>query len=111
VLFVLAARAPGGLGDLLRIAPLLWLGRVSFSRYLIHMPVLLALRHDLHDIIADPVLGVLAICLSLRAAWAFHILAERPAQSLARRISAPGPNWPECIARATTLRMSAQRHA
>lgn len=63
-----------------------WLGRVSFSLYLIHVPILATLAFLLGD---DKwwLVALLTIPLALLAAWAFHRAIERPSHRLARRIS------------------------
>lgn len=70
--------------DALSTAPVRWLGRVSFSLYLTHLPV----RDWLVPYI--PVRGalrpVLLILLCLLVAEAFHLLVERPATMLSRRL-------------------------
>ncbi|HYI82440.1 MAG TPA: hypothetical protein VEX11_04420 [Acetobacteraceae bacterium] len=42
VLLIVLAQQPGALQAALRRAPLLWLGRVSYSLYLVHVPTLVA---------------------------------------------------------------------
>jgi peptidoglycan/LPS O-acetylase OafA/YrhL len=63
-----------------------WLGRVSFSLYLIHVPILATLSFLLGDE-KWWLVALLTIPLALLAAWAFHRGIERPSHRLARRIS------------------------
>ncbi|GAA1596123.1 acyltransferase family protein [Actinoplanes couchii] len=64
-------------------AVLSWLGTISYSLYLLHIPVLVAVR----QLTADPaVITVAFTCASLTLAWAGHRWVERPAQNLARRL-------------------------
>jgi peptidoglycan/LPS O-acetylase OafA/YrhL len=67
-------------------APFQWLGRISFSLYLIHIPIIATLSFVLGDgnwfIVA-----LLTIPLSLLSALAFHRAIERPAHGLARKTS------------------------
>ncbi len=60
-----------------------WLGRVSFSLYLVHVPILATLTFLLGDgnwwLVA-----LLTIPLSLLIAWGFHWAIERPSHHLAR---------------------------
>jgi len=86
VLLILLSRHDGRYRDFLRLPALLWLGRISFSLYLAHMPVQLAVQHGLHRLLPPIWLEPLAIVLSLFAAWILHALAEEPAQRLSRRI-------------------------
>ena len=49
VLLIVLARQPGRFRAALRCGPLAWLGGISFSLYLVHVPVLVASVHLLHD--------------------------------------------------------------
>ena len=70
--------------DLLSTPPVRWLGRISFSLYLTHLPV--------RDWIVPyiPVQGLLRpvvlFALCLLAAEAFYLAVERPATRLSRRL-------------------------
>jgi peptidoglycan/LPS O-acetylase OafA/YrhL len=58
------------------------LGTISYSLYLLHIPVLAVIRHHTQQ----PLLTLVAFAAgSLAAAWAGHRWVERPAQALARR--------------------------
>ncbi|HWL81748.1 MAG TPA: acyltransferase [Roseomonas sp.] len=89
VLLILLAQRGGTFARGLRRPSLLWLGKVSFSLYLVHLPVLLMLTHLLHDQTAPGVVAVMAMLLALPAAAAMHALVERPAHRLARSLPAP----------------------
>ena len=89
VLLILVARLPGRLRGLLRSPPLVFLGRVSFSLYLVHVPLLVGLSHALHDVMPKSAITGLAVVLAIPAAWVLYLAAERPAQRLARRIALP----------------------
>lgn len=84
LLLVVVALARNAVSDALSTAPVRWLGRVSFSLYLTHLPV----RDWLVPYI--PVRGalrpVLLILLCLLVAEVFHLLVERPATMLSRRL-------------------------
>jgi peptidoglycan/LPS O-acetylase OafA/YrhL len=80
------ARQPGRLRTALRRAPWLFLGRISFSLYLVHLPLLLALSHGLHGVLTRGATNLLSLLLSVPAAWVLYRVAERPAQRLASRI-------------------------
>ncbi len=78
-------------GRVLSAAPLVWLGRVSYSLYLIHVPLLIAALH-----LADgrlPVWATIAgvIPLSLVAAELMHRAVEMPSIRLGRVLAG---NWP-----------------
>jgi peptidoglycan/LPS O-acetylase OafA/YrhL len=86
VLLILLSRAPGTMRDFLRLPALLWLGRLSFSLYLVHMPVQFAVRHGLHAVLSEFWLELLTILIAVLTAWVVHRFAEQPAQLLARQI-------------------------
>ena len=85
VLLIVVARQPGRLRDRLRTPPLVFLGRISFSLYLTHVPLLLAMRHGLEGILTGTAIYAVWLQLALPVAWAFHRLVEQPAQRLARQ--------------------------
>ncbi|MFC3124710.1 acyltransferase family protein [Pseudoroseomonas globiformis] len=88
-LLILLAERGGPLARTLRQAGLLWLGKISFSLYLIHMPLMLALAHAFRGMLPDWAIAGLAIPLSLPLAFALHMLVEQPAHRLARRVPQP----------------------
>lgn len=96
VLLIVVAQQPGTFGRLLRRAPLVWLGHVSYSLYLVHAPVLVASMVLLHGILplwASLVVGMVA---ALAAAEAMRRLVEVPSRDLARwverRLRRPDPS-------------------
>lgn len=84
LLLVVVALGDDVVSALLSTAPFRWLGRVSFSLYLTHLPV--------RDWIVPhiPVRGalrpVLLVALCLLVAEVFYLLVERPATMLSRRL-------------------------
>ena len=86
ILLILLAQLPGRMRSVLQSRPLVFLGRVSFSLYLVHVPLLVGLSHALHDIMPKSAITGLAVVLSIPAAWVIYLAAERPAQRLARRV-------------------------
>ncbi|MEU4623772.1 acyltransferase [Actinoplanes sp. NPDC023801] len=67
------------------------LGAISYSLYLLHIPVLAVVRRFTDD----PVLTAVAFAAgSLAVAWAGHRWVEQPAQALARRFSRHSPAGP-----------------
>jgi peptidoglycan/LPS O-acetylase OafA/YrhL len=91
VLLILLAQRDGTLAKMLRRPLPLWLGRISFSLYLIHMPVLLALTHLLRDWMGPVLVAMMAILLSLPLAALMHRAVEQPAHQLARRLRWSAP--------------------
>ena len=77
---------PGLLQRALRHSGLRFLGTISFSLYLVHVPVLVALQHGLHRRLSSTAIWVLGVLASLLAAWVFYRAVERPAHRLARRV-------------------------
>ena len=57
---------------------------MSFSLYLVHVPVALALAHALHGALPAPAIAVLTVVLALPAAAVFHKAVERPSLLLSR---------------------------
>jgi peptidoglycan/LPS O-acetylase OafA/YrhL len=72
---------------LLCMPPLLWLGRISYSLYLIHVPLLIASVHITDGILPTwiTVLGV--IPLSLACGGLMHRLVEEPSIRLGRHLT------------------------
>lgn len=65
--------------------PVQWLGRVSFSLYLVHVPILATLVFALASAPLWVVLP-LAVLICLLASQLFHWVIERPSHQLSRRI-------------------------
>jgi len=92
VLVVLAALWPAAV-RLLTTRTAAWLGTVSFSLYLVHEPLVVALAFLLDD---GPLVlvGLLALPLSLGYGWLFYRWVERPSHRLANRVGAGRPRRP-----------------
>lgn len=84
VLLIAVAQQPGGLQRFLRRAPLVWLGRVSYSLYLVHVPVLVASMVLLHGVLPLWTGLVVGMAAALLAAEAMRRLVEVPSRDLAR---------------------------
>jgi peptidoglycan/LPS O-acetylase OafA/YrhL len=76
-----------GAGRLMESGPVQWLGRISFSLYLVHVPILGTAAY-LVGAAAWPLALVIAIPASFVVAAAFHRWVEAPAHRLARRTGA-----------------------
>lgn len=82
IIVVCAAFSPG-VSRVLSTRPVAWLGRISYSLYLVHLPLLLAIVFWLGD--RQPwIVAALAIPGSLLLAWGFTVVVEAPAHRLAR---------------------------
>lgn len=86
VLLIVLARQPGRFRDVLRSGPAVWFGRISFSLYLVHVPVLVAMLHALHDWMPPALMAFIGAVLAVLVAVCFFHLVEEPARRLARRV-------------------------
>ena len=82
---VLLAIAPSPFARWLSTRPSQWLGRISFSLYLVHVPLLATAGYLLRDS-RWPLVALAVIPASLVAAAVFTRLVETPAHRLARRV-------------------------
>ncbi|BDZ46439.1 acyltransferase [Naasia aerilata] len=82
---VLLALAPTGFARGLGMRASQWLGRVSFSLYLVHVPLLVTAAFLLRDS-RWPLVALLGIPVSLAVAALFQRFVEAPAHRLARRV-------------------------
>jgi peptidoglycan/LPS O-acetylase OafA/YrhL len=86
LLIVLAAYW-NGLSRLLSIRPFLWLGRISYSMYLIHWVILYAVFELLGDILPYWQLPIIITIISLICADLMARLVEYPCINLGKRIT------------------------
>jgi peptidoglycan/LPS O-acetylase OafA/YrhL len=85
VILILLVRDGGGaFARWLRSRPLQWLGRVSYSLYLVHVPVAVALAHAFHGTLPAAAIAPLTVLLALPAAALFYRAVERPSLLLSR---------------------------
>ncbi|MDE3104471.1 MAG: acyltransferase, partial [Acidobacteriota bacterium] len=63
-----------------------FLGRISYSLYLIHIPVLFSLVFTLHHKVGKSSMFMLYLPLSLALATAFHFAVELPCTSLGQLV-------------------------
>jgi peptidoglycan/LPS O-acetylase OafA/YrhL len=74
-----------------RIAPVAWLGAISYSLYLLHVPIggrvmNLAERLDANAAVATAAVAV-SFAVSITVAYVLYILIERPSKAMAAGIS------------------------
>ncbi|MGG5811613.1 acyltransferase family protein [Falsiroseomonas sp. CW058] len=95
VLLILLARQPGRFRTALRVPLLAGLGRISYSLYLVHVPVLVACLHLLHDSLHPVAVAALGVGAALVAGVAMNLLVESPSRRLARRVEKrlAQPGW------------------
>ncbi len=86
VLLILLAAQPGRFRDALRQRVAVALGHVSFSLYLVHVPVLLATWHLCHDRLPAWATAMLGGVLALVGAALFRFSTEDPARRVAQRL-------------------------
>ena len=86
VLLIVMARQPGKLREALRRPLLAWLGGLSFSLYLVHVPVLVATMHVTHARWHPAAIALAGMAIAMVAAVMMHRLVEVPSRHLAKRV-------------------------
>lgn len=82
---VVLAALPTGFARALAAPVSRFLGRISFSLYLVHVPLLASVAFLVGQS-AWPLAAVLTVPLSVLVAWGFARVVEQPAHRLARRV-------------------------
>jgi peptidoglycan/LPS O-acetylase OafA/YrhL len=88
LLLIAAALMEGAVRRALLSGPAQWLGRVSYSLYLIHLPIMLAVVRLMHGRAPLLVLVTAGAGLALIASVWFQRAIEAPCQRLGRRLTA-----------------------
>lgn len=91
-LLVASLLIPGPLTRGLAISPLVAVGRLSYSWYVVHWPVILILNRELADLERWPMV-VVKVVASLAAATALHLAVEQPVRRLEARPMSVGLAW------------------
>ncbi len=89
-LVIVAALSPGAIERALLAAPLRFLGRISYSVYLVHVPMLLAAVLLLHGRVPMAVLLVCAPPAAVALGWLFHVGIADPCARLGQRLASRG---------------------
>lgn len=90
VLIIVSAILPGPIESFLRRPAARELGRISYSLYLIHVPVLLVMIYTLDRSIPRPLILICVPLVSILVAWVFNRLVEEPSARLGRWMTT---NW------------------
>jgi peptidoglycan/LPS O-acetylase OafA/YrhL len=85
---ILLACLKGPLGTFLGHGPSLFFGRISYSLYLIHFPILMTLVYALHPVAPLALAVLLAPTVSILAAVAMYRWIELPGMEQGRRMAA-----------------------
>lgn len=86
VLLILCIQSPSARRFLGRPA-LMWLGKVSYSLYLVHLIVLIAAVYVLHDVLPIALILALVTISSLVLAEVLHRYVEMPSNQLGKRLA------------------------
>jgi peptidoglycan/LPS O-acetylase OafA/YrhL len=86
-MIIMFALNSGTIRNILLKKSMLWLGEMSFSLYLTHFIVILALVHLLYGRMNFILLLFLCLLTSVVTARGFFIVIERPSMNLGRKIS------------------------
>lgn len=81
--YAVAADLTSPVSRLLNARPVAWFGRMSYGFYLVHQIVIAGLEEHVHS---TPVIIAITFVLSSAAAWALHIVVERPVGRLRSRV-------------------------
>jgi peptidoglycan/LPS O-acetylase OafA/YrhL len=71
--------------------PLIWLGRVSYSLYLVHIPILFAIPYLFEGTLSFQAATFLAVPISIIVSFFFYRLVEEPSHNLGRWLAR---RWP-----------------
>jgi peptidoglycan/LPS O-acetylase OafA/YrhL len=92
VLILCAALAPGAVETMLLKRIPRYLGKISFSLYLVHLPVILALTIISHGALSLPLLVLIVVPVSIALAVAFDRVVTAPSAALGHRMARASRN-------------------
>ncbi|ARM91537.1 acyltransferase 3 family protein (plasmid) [Rhizobium sp. CIAT894] len=82
VIVALVARQPPIAAYVLAAAPMRFLGTISFSLYLFHVPIMFLARRTFEGLMPEPVLIGAALAVAAGGAWFIHETIEVPSRRL-----------------------------
>ncbi|WP_182299469.1 acyltransferase family protein [Cohnella cholangitidis] len=85
--FVIIALSSKKIGSALRSPIPIFLGNISYSLYLYHMVIYLALMHAFLGVIPLPYLLILAFVVSMAVAYVGWLVIEKPTMAIGKRIA------------------------
>lgn len=85
IVFILALSS-SRFSNLLNLKPLLFLGKISYSLYLVHPIVLLLLINLLKGVIPISIIMILVPVISIIVAWAMYHIIEKPSIVIGKKI-------------------------
>ncbi|MBX4924570.1 acyltransferase [Rhizobium binae] len=80
VIVALVARQPPIAGRVLAAAPLRFLGTISFSLYLFHVPIMFLVHRTFETVLPEPALIAAALFVAVGGAWFLHETIEVPSR-------------------------------
>ncbi|TAU88917.1 acyltransferase family protein [Rhizobium leguminosarum] len=82
VIVGLVARQPPIAARVLAAAPVRFFGKISFSLYLFHVPIMFLARLTFDALMPEPALIVVTLCVAVVGAWFIHETIEVPGRRL-----------------------------
>ncbi|MBX5201700.1 acyltransferase [Rhizobium sp. NZLR1] len=82
VIVALVARQPPIAANVLAAAPIRFLGTISFSLYLFHVPIMFLVHRTFETVMPEPALIAVALFVAVGGAWFLHETIEVPSRRL-----------------------------
>ncbi|EJC85714.1 LOW QUALITY PROTEIN: putative acyltransferase [Rhizobium leguminosarum bv. trifolii WSM2297] len=82
VIVALVARQPPIAANVLAAAPVRFLGTISFSLYLFHVPIMFLVHRSFEILMPEPALIAVALVVAVGGAWFLHETIEVPSRRL-----------------------------